>query len=67
MLRSVLVFLALAAIALGALCLIIGADPPAYTLLIWGAILLGAIVYERFRYKPLAHSAPGPEIGRAHV
>ena len=58
MLRSVLVFLALAAIALGALCLITGHNPPAYTLLIWGAILLAAIVYERFRYKPLAQAAP---------
>ncbi|HLY05064.1 MAG TPA: hypothetical protein VKR31_04890 [Rhizomicrobium sp.] len=58
MLRSVLVFLALAAIALGALCLVTGHDPPAYTLLIWGAILLAAIVYERYRYKPLEQSAP---------
>jgi len=58
MLRSVLVFLGLAAIALGALCLILGADPPAYTLLIWGVILLAAIVYERFRYKPLQPAAP---------
>ena len=61
MLRSVLVFLGLAALALGALCLIIGADPPAYTLLIWGAVLLAAIVYERFRYKPLADAAPGAD------
>ena len=58
MLRSVLVFLALAAIALGALCLVTGHDPPAYTLLIWGTILLAAIVYERFRYKPLELTAP---------
>lgn len=61
MLRSVLVFLGLAALALGALCLIIGADPPAYTLLIWGAVLLAAIVYERFRYKPLASAVPGAD------
>jgi hypothetical protein len=59
MLRSVLVFLGLAALALGVLCLLIGADPPAYTLLIWGAVLLAAIVYERFRYKPLASASPG--------
>jgi membrane protein implicated in regulation of membrane protease activity len=59
MLRSVLVFLGLAALGLGALCLLIGADPPAYTLLIWGAVLLAAIVYERFRYKPLASASPG--------
>jgi hypothetical protein len=61
MLRSVLVFLSLAALALGALCLIVGADPPAFTLLIWGAILLAAIVYERFRYKPLAPASPGAD------
>ena len=59
MLRSVLVFLGLAALALGALLLILGHDPPAYTFLIWGAVLLAAIVYERFRYKPLANAAPG--------
>jgi hypothetical protein len=58
-LRSVLVLLSLAALAIGAFCLVIGADPPAFTLLIWGAILLGAIVYERFRYKPLATASPG--------
>ena len=59
MLRSVLVFCALAALALGGLCLVMGVDPPAYTLLIWGAILLAAILYERFRYKPLVNAAPG--------
>ena len=59
MLRSVLVLLSLAALGIGAFCLLVGADPPAYTLLIWGAILLAAIVYERFRYKPLASATPG--------
>jgi hypothetical protein len=58
-LRSVLVLLSLAALGIGAFCLLVGADPPAYTLLIWGAILLAAIVYERFRYKPLANVTPG--------
>jgi len=60
MLRSILMLLSLAALAIGALCLIMGADPPAYTLLIWGAILLAAVVYERFRYKPLTPLRPGP-------
>jgi len=58
-LRSVLVLLSLAALAIGGFCMIVGADPPAFTLLIWGAILLAAIVYERFRYKPLAAAVPG--------
>jgi len=60
MLRNVLLFLSLTALAVGAVCLLIGVDPPGYTLLIWGAILLGAVVYERFRYKPLEHKLPGP-------
>ena len=59
MLRSVLVLLSLAALAIGGFCLVVGANPPAYTLLIWGAILLAAIIYERFRYKPLAAASPG--------
>ena len=60
MLRNVLLLIGLAALAIGALCLLVGADSPAYTLLIWGAILLAAVVYERFRYKPLARALPGP-------
>jgi hypothetical protein len=60
MLRNVLLLLSLVALAIGVACLLLGIDPPAYTLLIWGAILLGAVVYERFRYKPLEHKLPGP-------
>jgi hypothetical protein len=58
-LRSVLVLLSLAALAIGAFCLFVGADPPAYTLLIWGAMDLAAVLSERFRYKPLVSAAPG--------
>ncbi len=61
MLRNVLLLLSLAALGIGALCLLLGADPPAYTLLIWGAILLAAVVYERFRYKLLARAQPGAD------
>jgi hypothetical protein len=60
MLRNVLLFLSFTALAVGAVCLIIRVDPPGYTLLIWGGILLAAVVYERFRYKPLEHKLPGP-------
>ncbi len=60
MLRNVLLLLSLAALAIGVVCLLFGRDPPAYTLLIWGAILLAAVVYERFRYKPLERKLPGP-------
>lgn len=60
MLRNVLLLLSLAALAVGVVCLLLRADPPAYTLLIWGAVLLAAVVYERFRYKPLERKLPGP-------
>jgi hypothetical protein len=60
MLRNILLLLSLAALGFGALCLILGANPPGYTLLIWGAVLFAAVVYERFRYKPLKLQEPGP-------
>ena len=60
MLRNFLLLLALAVLGMGVLCLFRGANSPGYTLVIWGTILLGAVVYERFRYKPLAHEVPGP-------
>lgn len=60
MLRNVLMLLALGALGIGALCLVLGADSPGYMFLIWGAILFAAVVYERFRYKPVARGAPGP-------
>lgn len=60
MLRNVLMLIALAALAIGAVCLVLGANSPGYTLLIWGAILFAAVVYERYRYKPLAPGVPGP-------
>lgn len=60
MLRNVLLLLSLVALGAGVLCLFTGANSPGFTLVIWGAILLGAVVYERFRYKPLSHREPGP-------
>jgi hypothetical protein len=59
MLRNVLLTLSIAALVGGALCLLFGPGPPAYTLLLWGAILFAAVVYERFRYKPLERVSPG--------
>jgi len=60
MLRNVLMLMSLAALGTGAMCLVLGADPPGSMLLIWSAILLAAVVYERFRYKPLSQARPGP-------
>jgi hypothetical protein len=55
MLRNVLLFISLAVLASGVACLLFRIAAPAYTLIIWGAILFAAVVYERFRYKPLEH------------
>jgi hypothetical protein len=60
MLRNLVLLLSFVALALGALFMLWHVDPPGFTLLIWGAILLGAVVYERFRYKPLEPNRPGP-------
>jgi hypothetical protein len=60
MLRNFVLLLSVAALGLGAVLLLWRVDPPAYTLLIWGAALLAAVVYERFRYKPLERKLPGP-------
>lgn len=60
MLRNVLLIVSLAVLALGVVFLLLRIPSPAYTLLIWGAILFAAVVYERFRYKPLENRSPGP-------
>jgi hypothetical protein len=56
-----------AVIAVGALCLSIGAivlvvagAPPSVVFLLWGVVLVGGIVFERFRYKPIETRSPGP-------
>ncbi|HEY1613998.1 MAG TPA: hypothetical protein VGF97_09945 [Rhizomicrobium sp.] len=59
-LRKALLLISLAALGFGAFFLVIGERSPALTLLIWGGILLAALVYERFRYKPLVTRQPGP-------
>ena len=46
--------------------LLIGARSPGFTLLIWGGILCAAILYERFRYKRLATTLPGPNWERTN-
>ena len=60
MLRNVLMLMCVAALGTGTVCLLLGADPPGFMLLIWGGILLAAVVYERFRYRPLEQARPGP-------
>ena len=60
MLRNALLFVSIGVIALGVVFLVLHVPSPAYTLLIWGGILFAAVVYERFRYKPLELKSPGP-------
>ncbi|HEX3664563.1 MAG TPA: hypothetical protein VHU23_04945 [Rhizomicrobium sp.] len=60
MLRNVLLIISIAVLASGVVCLLFKIAAPAYTLLMWGALLFAAVVYERFRYKPLEHGLPGP-------
>ena len=55
-----------AVLAIGVLCLVGGLlsltfhiGPPALVFVIWGVVLIGGIVYERYRYKPIEQSLPG--------
>ena len=55
-----------AVLGIGVLCLIGGVlsltfhiGPPALVFVLWGAVLIGGIVYERYRYKPIEQSLPG--------
>ena len=49
--------LALAALVLVAL----GCYPPAGLLGFWAAVFLVGLLFERWRYKPLADRSPGPD------
>ena len=55
-----------AVLAIGVLCLLGGGlsltfhiGPPALVFVMWGVVLIGGIVYERYRYKPIEPSPPG--------
>jgi len=60
MLRTVLIGIGTVALLCGLAALATGAFPPAMVFGMWGAILVLAVLVERFRYKPLAASRPGP-------
>ncbi|MGD0142172.1 MAG: hypothetical protein ABSC92_03350 [Rhizomicrobium sp.] len=59
MLRSWLIGIGLAAVAIGVVILATTGFPPSIVFFCWGAILVLGIVYERFRYKPLETARPG--------
>ena len=60
MLRNVLIAIGAVALLCGSIALATGAFPPAMVFCVWGAILVLAVLVERFRYKPIAASRPGP-------
>jgi hypothetical protein len=60
MLRAALLIIAGVALAIGAMGIASGAGF-GWPFLFWGAILAAGVLYERFRYKPLSRTAPGPE------
>jgi hypothetical protein len=42
----------------GLIALVVTHFPPGFVFLFWGGVLVAAVVFERFRYKPLALRAP---------
>lgn len=60
MLRRGLIVLGLLVTVLGLAALASGIVGRSMVFLFWGVALVAAILIERFRYKPLAHTRPGP-------
>jgi hypothetical protein len=58
-LRSWLIGIGIAAIAIGIALMALTGVPPSLVFLFWGATLVLGIVFERFRYKPLEAARPG--------
>ncbi len=57
--RNVLLVIGLVALGLAALAVVLGyAD--LWVLIVWAAILVLALIVERFRYKALQSGTPGP-------
>ena len=60
MLRRSLIVIGALVLILGAAALLSGKAEPSVVFVCWGALLVAAIVFERFRYKPLERRRPGP-------
>lgn len=58
MLRNVVLGIAICVLAVSAVAAVFGAVG-AWVPLCWGAIIAAALLFERFRYKPLVHDMPG--------
>lgn len=60
MLRKWVLAIGLIILGIGGVVLIMGGFPPAIVFIFWGAVIVGSILLERFRYKPLEGRRPGP-------
>jgi hypothetical protein len=59
-LRSFVIGVGVVCFAIGVVVLSAGGAPPSVVFMIWGAVLVGAVVFERVRYKPVEDKSPGP-------
>lgn len=59
--RSFVIVVGVICLAVGAIVLATGAASPALVFLGWGVVLVGCVVFERFRYKPVTARPPGPD------
>ena len=59
MLRNWVITLGAIAFLCGALALLAGIRP-GLVVAVWAAVAVLSVIYERFRYKPVETSAPGP-------
>jgi hypothetical protein len=59
MLRSWLIGIGLAVVAMGIALIVTTGVSPSLVFICWGGMLVLGIVFERFRYKPLEAARPG--------
>ena len=60
MLRAALLIIGGVTLAIGVFGIVCGGGF-GWPILTWGLVLTVGVLYERFRYKPLSRTVPGPE------
>ena len=58
--RKALIVIGALVAVLGVADLVTGTIDRSFVFITWGVVLVAAIVFERFRYKPLETQRPGP-------
>jgi hypothetical protein len=58
MLRSFVFGLGVLTLICGLVAIYVGGASPGFVILIWGVLIVGGVVFERVRYKPLERTAP---------